>query len=463
MQKNKPPTINVQAQRTKRIPFILLPVAAVIIVVLYLTTFWLTAGTKNLAVSQDRFTAYGEPSVAINPRNPANLLGAAQDINASSWPTPGTFTSFDQGKTWTDNGALPLPPGIKGGGDVSVGFTSTGLGFVAADAGADWHVNHVLVWRMADSGRSFYKPVEVSTTTSQQVDHPWLAVDTTSGRHEGTIYIVWTADDPQHFPVHSSLMISRSVDGGRTFAAQRVLIKAGSTFPALATMNISPNGSVNIYYSIVDGSHDPFEAPYPLASREVITSRDGGMTFTDPYTISQSPIFFTVGSIQMANIQAAATDPVHGNYLYTVTMATRRNGRHAGIMIWSSRDSGKSWQATGEVDGYSADSTVDCFQPQIVVNNQSTVYISYFCLDNGRINEYLAWSTSHGKGFAGTKQVSAPSFSPASGDQGRESGGWIGDYQGLAEGNGTIYPFWNDGRNGHLAIYTEPTTESSLQ
>ncbi len=96
---------------------------------------------QNVEVSQSKYGAYGEPYLAVNSANPHNLLGAAQDINASSWPTPGTFASFDGGKTWQDNGALPLPKGEKGGGDVTVAFSSQGTGFVASNAGASWQVN----------------------------------------------------------------------------------------------------------------------------------------------------------------------------------------------------------------------------------------------------------------------------------------------------------------------------------
>ena len=96
-----------------------------------------TVVPANVRVSHGRYQAYGEPYLAVNPRNPRNLLGAAQCINGSSLPVPCTFDSLDGGVTWHDNGALPLPAGDKGGGDVSVAFTARGTGFVAAHAGRD--------------------------------------------------------------------------------------------------------------------------------------------------------------------------------------------------------------------------------------------------------------------------------------------------------------------------------------
>ena len=69
-----------------------------------------SAGIPNVRVSHDRYPDHAEPALAINPRDPHNLLGAAMDFDRS--PTPGTFVSFDGGKTWHDNGALPLPAGF---------------------------------------------------------------------------------------------------------------------------------------------------------------------------------------------------------------------------------------------------------------------------------------------------------------------------------------------------------------
>ena len=221
----------------------------------------------NVQVSQGSFSHYGEPYLAVDPTNPQNLLGAAQDINASSWPTPGTFVSLDGGMSWQDSGALPLPPGEVGGGDVTVAFSSQGVGFVASNAGPNWQVNSVLVWRTENGGRSFSQPVEVSHDRTKQVDHPWMAIDTANDSRRGTVYVVWTADDPQTYPIHSSLLLSRSTDNGTTFDSPRVIVNTtGNTFPALAVLNIGGDGSVNVFYSVVNGTHDPFEPPFSPAA-----------------------------------------------------------------------------------------------------------------------------------------------------------------------------------------------------
>ncbi len=66
-------------------------------------------GILNVQVSHGDATAYGQPALAVNPRNPRNLLGAAwTSDNAEE-----AFSSFDEGRTWRDNGPLPLPAGVS--------------------------------------------------------------------------------------------------------------------------------------------------------------------------------------------------------------------------------------------------------------------------------------------------------------------------------------------------------------
>jgi len=92
-----------------------------------------TAGVVNARASTDDASAHVEPSVAVNPANPLNLLSATQLITGPDDVTKiGATVSFDGGKTWTDNGPLTFPAGANTGDDVTVNFDSAGHGFVTA-------------------------------------------------------------------------------------------------------------------------------------------------------------------------------------------------------------------------------------------------------------------------------------------------------------------------------------------
>jgi hypothetical protein len=117
----------------------------------------------NVAVTDGRFAESGEPALAVNPRDPRNLLGATQDINPQPGPAPGSFASFDGGKTWSDGGLLPLPAGDHVGGDVTVAFNGRGTGFVLSHAGpGGFNVNR-FTRKASQAGWRFHNPASAST------------------------------------------------------------------------------------------------------------------------------------------------------------------------------------------------------------------------------------------------------------------------------------------------------------
>jgi hypothetical protein len=406
------------------------------------------AGPGNIRVSHGRYLDYGEPSLAVDPRDPHNLLGAAQCFNGPALPRPCTFASFDGGRSWRDNGPLPLPAGDRGGGDVTVAFDARGHGFVAAHAGAGWNVDSVLVWRTADGGRTFAPPVTVfrGHRGSTVVDHPSLAVDTAGG-----VAIAWTAADDQDIR-HSRLLFSRSADGGQHFAAPRVLGRPAAGYPGIPVMAAGPAGAIHVVFA-VGQARDPMARPYAPMARYVVSSPDMGRHFGAPYPIGVAPGFgIVVAGQNMANIQAAAVDP-HDGTLYVALVAYRPHSQRTMIVLWRSRDGGVTWRGPQQVDDEPGADAADHTQPQIAVTPHGTVYVSYFGWVHGRVDVYLAASGTQGATFSAAERITTTSFDPTLSDQQREGSPWIGDYQGLAVGGDRVYPFWNDTRTGHLQIF----------
>ena len=142
-----------------------------------------SAGTggpfPGIRVSHDAFPVHGEPSVAVNPRNPRNLLGCcmAQSGTAQSIAT---YASFDAGATWTSNGPLPGHRAYYYV-NATVAFDPQGRGYISAVAGSGPNTQDVgvLVWRTGDGGRTFHSPV---AAFSGLADHPWLAARATPDR-----------------------------------------------------------------------------------------------------------------------------------------------------------------------------------------------------------------------------------------------------------------------------------------
>ena len=386
----------------------------------------------NVRVSRDRFVGHAEPSLAVNPGNPRNLVGVAQFITTGQTRLPGAFVSFDDGATWQDNGLLPLPPGYNQGVDTTVAFTTHGLAFIAASAlhviesGGSPQVSRsgVVVWRSDDGGRSFTRPVVVFQSSAVQ-DHPWLAVDTTDGPGHGTLYVAWATD--------TGLVVSRSSDNGHSFSAPRTISSAADGHPTDAVATVGAGGTVQVAY----------EARHTAGVvLEVAVSSDHGRRFGYPHivTVLADPTL----QVGQAPLLAAAADP-RGHSLYVVLAAPDQRTAHTEIRLWRSRDDGHTWAAPAPVAPEPRARGADQGEPQLVVAADGAVYVSYFALARGRIDVFLARSTTHGASFGPSRRITGVSS---------RVGGWLGDYQGLAAGPATIYPFWNDWRTGRLEIYT---------
>lgn len=443
-----------------RLPHLLVAVVLLLIVVSAPVRAGRAADPVNVQVSHGHYPIYGEPDLAVNPRHPRNLLGAAQCIDwSASLRVPCSFASFNGGRTWRENGPLPLPPGDTSGVDTTVAFNSHGVGFVAAMASPDSGPDSVLVWRTADGGRSFTRPVTVFGAwgsldhgRSLGADHPWLAVDTTSGPYAGTLYVVWmVADERAMASPASRLLFSRSSDGGRSFTPPRAIVGAAQGIPALAVMTLGPHGVIHVVYGLVRDRRDPRRPAAPPLLREVVSSADGGRTFGPAHPIAAAPLSLNLPHLTVPNIQAAATDLRNGS-LYMVMAGYRPGASHTDILLWRSRDSGQRWDGPIRVNDDPPTAQADCMQPRIAVTARGTVYVSYFRLLRGRVAVYLAHSTTQGTRFGPSQRISTTAFDPLASGPPHEP--WIGDYQGLAVGMGANYPVWNDTRSGHMAIFT---------
>jgi hypothetical protein len=172
-------------------------------------------------VTRDRYAGHVEPDVAVNPLNPQDLLGACIFEAGPRIQLPGTFASFDGGRTWTDNGLLPLPAGYEMGGDTTAAFDPGGTGYVAAlvshgGGGYPSRISRggIFLWWTTDGGRSFGPPVPVYAGPGFQ-DHPWLAYDPSG---PASLVIAWTN--------RSGLEFAVSRDGGTVFSSPRLVVPA---------------------------------------------------------------------------------------------------------------------------------------------------------------------------------------------------------------------------------------------
>jgi hypothetical protein len=417
-----------------------------------------------IQVSRDHYPDRAEPSLAVNPRDAQNLLGASQVIGPDTH-TVETFASFDGGRTWHDNGPLSLPPGANWADDTTVAFDGRGTGFVAAMAtkqsaqGPSRTARGLYIWRTDDGGRTFHSPLAV--TRGQFVDHPWLAAPALAG--SGILYVAWTAS--------AGLAFSRSLDDGRHFATPRIISAPpdGVLAPMVAA---GPAGAVYVAYDSGLGNAD---APDVDANRaalptraaglpvldtvvDVIGSTDRGQQFGPPARVGTTLFNLApAGDVQLPTGPSVTTDPRSGA-VYVAYVVTRSGIQGGAIVVARSGTSGRTWSRAAGASNGSPAGTMNYFQPQLIVDGTGCVDMLYFAYAHGHVDVLLSRSASGGTRFQQPLHLTPSPFDPAlstAGSGGKHGLWWIGDYQGLAAGGDWLHPFWNDTYTGRLEIVTE--------
>jgi hypothetical protein len=296
----------------------------------------------------------GEESVAVNPTDPDNVLVGANQIASQEltmFPNPGevkapcsVWASHDGGSSWV--GATL--PGFAHGADQSVVFDRHGTAYFSCDQSLQ-----LVLWKSLDGGDTWTGPTTVAVSApdsnGQIIDRPFLAVDTSGGSRDGTVYAGW---ESFFTDLVAAVYLRSSTDGGQTWGA--VTRPDSSSFPAMTDPRQYPavGADGTLYVEYVAGLGDsPAAVPQPSPMSIVVArSVDGGATFTrtavagnvirsdDPY--EAIPGFFeTIASI--------ATDPHRAGHL-AVAWPDARSGESR-ILVSDSVDGGIKWTAPMDV------------------------------------------------------------------------------------------------------------------
>src|SRR5712691_9317271 len=318
----------------------------------------------NIQVSHDTSLAHSEPMLVEDPKNPLHLVGGSKFFTdpAHYRFQIGSFASFDGGCTWVDGGVLP-------------GFAKDVL--------------------TSDISFAFGTHNEVYAAKQDQVfsDKPWITVDQTQGRYSGAVYVVWSYDHGGDCGYGNScreeLAFSRSTAGGKSFSPVR-LIEGNAPFctnPATgrsvdsttcdavqgAIPAVEPDGTLAIGFPYIDLMSE--RVPTRML---VITSPDGGSTWTSPVliaTIHDIDGIFPPERYRNISLPAFSSDPKTGQ-LY-LTWSDKGN-RDADILLSASKDHGQTWSVPIRVNDDPLHNGANQFQPQMVVTADGVVSISFF-------------------------------------------------------------------------------------
>jgi hypothetical protein len=420
-----------------------------------------------------------EPSVAVNPNDPNNIVAAANDYNAprlgpgDSWV--GYYTSHDGGKTWT-TGFVPGYPGdsqtseltgFRGAGDPVLDTNSEGDFYLAGIAfkrtlnpvnpiGFGWNparANGIFVAKSNNGGDSFDQ-VSVVISALQSFasfhDKEWMAVD----KNNGNVYICWSWFIALGM---SQLLFSRSTDGGVSWSDYQIITEApGERAIQGSAMVVDNNGVVHITWIDFDSEQLRYAS-----------SSDGGVSFSSPKSIGpvkEIDRYLSSNNYRTPTLTMLAVDNSESAYegsLYC-TWADISNGDPDILMVYS-HDNGGTWSEPIRVNNDPVGNGLDQFFSAVAVSDEGFVHLVFYDKRNDEnntwIETYWAMSMDGGNNFTINLPISDEKFNgnyardPPDGD--RED--FIGDYIGVVASNNSIHAVWCDTREG-----TEDTGDSEI-
>lgn len=381
---------------------------------------------------------FNEPSIAVNPHNPQQIVAAFQVPAHIAY-------SQDGGGSWNQAAAV-APKNYKISGDVSVTYDAHGhaiLCYIAFDKlgttnywGHNATRNGIFIKRSLDGGKTWEENVipVIEHATQPGIpfeDKPYIVADNTHSPYSGNLYVGWT----EFSLTKSVILFSRSTDGGKTWSAPIEI----STHEGLPR---DDNGAVEGFTGAV-GADGTLSVVWADGNSIVLaTSRDGGRSFSPSRKIlDTAPSYFDVEDVSRSNgFPEIGIDPRGGKagILY-VTWSDYRNG-DVDVFCSTSRDRGRSWSPAARINSDPVHDGADQFFQWLAVDPQTGAANVIFYdrrtdPDNVKTKVTLARSNDGGKSFA-NYAWSEESF--ASHRQ------FIGDYLGIAAWEGRVYGAWTE-------------------
>ncbi|MCW8804806.1 MAG: T9SS type A sorting domain-containing protein [Ignavibacteriaceae bacterium] len=406
---------------------------------------------QNIRVNSDTLNVCNEPSIALNPTNPNNLVIG---VNNTYF-----FSSFDAGESWTE-GKMYSSMGVWG--DPSLAFDLNGNCFFAHLSGEPpisgrW-ADRIVIQKSTDGGLTWNDGTFTGLNRPKFEDKEWLTVDLTSSSYQNNIYTAWTEFDSLFVAdtnFKSRELFSRSTDEGETWSTPIKLNEIDgdcqdddNTIQG-ATPAIGPEGELYMAWAGPEGI---------LFDR----SFDGGVTFGDDIFVSEHVGGWGWGNdipgIYGNGLPQTICDVSNSSNRGTVYIiwADQRNGiTNTDIFLIKSTDHGSTWSNVKRVND---DNTYrPQFYPWMSIDPITGImYIVYYdrrSTISTMTEVYVARSTDGGESFYNFKISESPFETTLQ--------KFLGDYINIVAYNGKAYPVWTRsdqfGRSIMIAMIDEST------
>ena len=394
-----------------------------------------------------------EPSLALNPLSPSNLVAAWQQDRWSNGGSQGLIlaASFDGGMTWklrsaafsrctggnASNGgdyARASDPWLTVSPNGAVYALSLSLTGGILQPGSS---SAMLIARSIDGGLTWSAPTALIQDGSTAFnDKGSITADPTNSSY---VYAVW---DRLTGPTGGPSYFAATADGGSTWQVARSIYDPGPQNQTVGNqVVVLPTGvAVNIFTEIDN------PAGASTSQLRAIRSLDHGSTWSAPVTISSLAAVGTTDPHNPASPVRDGSDLASmsvgpGGIIYVVWQDSRfSSGQHDGIAMAQSSDGGLNWSTPVEVN---ADHNVQAFTPTIHVRADGVIGVTYYDLRNDTSAATLltdCWlvTSSDGLNFKETHLSGPFDLNQAPNAQGL----FLGDYQALTATATAFVPFY---------------------
>jgi hypothetical protein len=392
-----------------------------------------------------------EPSVAINYRNPKNIVAGISPDRA--------LVSEDGGQNWKEV-KLRSPFAVKG--DPALVSDSRGnfYFFHLSDPSGkgrqnDAWLDRIVCQRSTDGGKSWNGGVSIGLNPPKDQDKPWPAVHPT----KDDVFVAWTqfdkygSDDPG---CQSNILFAKADNEGKKFSKPKVINRdpgdcldkddtAEGAVPAVGTDGriylAWSKGGVIFFDRSYDGGETWLRNDLPIAEQA------GGWDM-------HIPGLSRCNGLPVLTIDNSKTS--HRNKLYLV-WADQKNGESdTDVWFMSSSNGGEQWTEPKRVNGDRGGKHQ--FLPWIAVDNSTgNIYVVYYdrrAYDDLQTDVYLAFSTDGGLNFKEVKISESP-FVPTETK-------FFGDYTNIAAHKGLITPIWTRMDEGKTSVWMALIKEEEL-
>jgi hypothetical protein len=379
----------------------------------------ITQGPRISVTGTRKTDRYTESFVAVNPRNPNNIIATAINqgsVHGSHYSD--VFLSMDGGKTWTQSTGDTL---VFAGADPIVYFDKAGTAYFAR------YGETVSLSKSTDGGRTWQLSGKIA---GSPFDRPFLGFDETGGKFNGRIYAVANGHGADEQTITGgwthTLALRYSKDSGRTFETGALLTSDPGVEESLVPGDIvvAPDGTVlyifNSFTNDAKANPDSFGDGHIFVAR----SSDGGrglgtMTMTGPTgglikaTVKHwGPAGFQTwvmgGSPRLA--MDLSNGPYRGRLYLTFGDWDAERSQYV-IRFLTSSDTGKTWSRPTIVN----DDTTRAIMtlPAIAVNKDGVVGVTWYDRRDDPTNRcyrlYFAASTDGGQTFQNVSASPKPS------------------------------------------------------